>query len=803
MKVLHRFMRGILFAGLVSCCRAQTPTVVQHVSCPNSRNTGGNQSSTPDYKCPLPEPSQGGNVLIVGVVSADAGAAFTVSDDKSNSWTLVDSVIDNNGAYVAVYVATNVAANTRLITLQRSNSNADDVALSASEYYNVATSSAVDGSNCNGADSNSATITAGSITPTLSGDLIWQWAVNTGGGGGLPNSVSSFTAGSHSNITWQLNGTDLYDGDAVQAGVYGSTTAINPTFTSGTSEQFTSCAVALKAASAGNAPTSSFRIVHMLHQQVPASAANPTPIQFPTSGNLIVDSFIAGGSTISSISSSPSNTWSSTGTAAGTAGNTATSQIYYAGNATPANNLTISITHTPSSNDTHMLYDIIGAATSPFDVDSGAQSGNQTSTVNSWMTCSNCVTPTVANDIVIGNVAQNWCTSTNVTAPSGGLFDAATDTGNAVNGPESVDQNNGWFHYYDSGTSALSVTWTETCGSNAEGEWAGRVAAFKSGDAAGESTLATPTFSPAAGSYSGTQSVTISGPSGATICYNTTGSPSAPTAGTCGNGSTTYTAPVSVASSETLYAIATELGYINSSAGSATYTITSSPVISGLAPTSGPVGTSVTITGTNFGATQGSSTVTFNGTTAVSITSWSATSIVAVVPAGATTGGVVVKVGSAASSGVSFTVSAGTTSSACDLNQDGVVNVLDVQLAINMDLGLLSCPANLDGGACNSTLVQQVVNAALGEGCVATISYSVALTWTASTSPNIAGYNVYRATTSGGPYTLLNSSLVTTNSYTDTSVALGQIYYYVTTAVDTSNDQSSYSNQAQATIPSS
>jgi len=631
MKVLHRFMRGILFAGLVSCCRAQTPTVVQHVSCPNSRNTGGNQSSTPDYKCPLPEPSQGGNVLIVGVVSADAGAAFTVSDDKSNSWTLVDSVIDNNGAYVAVYVATNVAANTRLITLQRSNSNADDVALSASEYYNVATSSAVDGSNCNGADSNSATITAGSITPTLSGDLIWQWAVNTGGGGGLPNSVSSFTAGSHSNITWQLNGTDLYDGDAVQAGVYGSTTAINPTFTSGTSEQFTSCAVALKAASAGNAPTSSFRIVHMLHQQVPASAANPTPIQFPTSGNLIVDSFIAGGSTISSISSSPSNTWSSTGTAAGTAGNTATSQIYYAGNATPANNLTISITHTPSSNDTHMLYDIIGAATSPFDVDSGAQSGNQTSTVNSWMTCSNCVTPTVANDIVIGNVAQNWCTSTNVTAPSGGLFDAATDTGNAVNGPESVDQNNGWFHYYDSGTSALSVTWTETCGSNAEGEWAGRVAAFKSGDAAGESTLATPTFSPAAGSYSGTQSVTISGPSGATICYNTTGSPSAPTAGTCGNGSTTYTAPVSVASSETLYAIATELGYINSSAGSATYTITSSPVISGLAPTSGPVGTSVTITGTNFAT---GATVTFGSTAATNVVVVSATQITATTPAG-------------------------------------------------------------------------------------------------------------------------------------------------------------------------
>jgi len=35
----------------------------------------------------------------------------------------------------------------------------------------------------------------------------------------------------------------------------------------------------------------------------------------------------------------------------------------------------------------------------------------------------------------------------------------------------------------------------------------------------------TPTFSPVAGSYSGTQTVTISASTGGVICYNTTGSP--------------------------------------------------------------------------------------------------------------------------------------------------------------------------------------------------------------------------------------------------------------------------------------
>jgi hypothetical protein len=160
---------------------------------------------------------------------------------------------------------------------------------------------------------------------------------------------------------------------------------------------------------------------------------------------------------------------------------------------------------------------------------------------------------------------------------------------------------------------------------------------------------------------------------------------------------------------------------------------------------------------------------------------------------------------SGSSGGTGSTGSAGT----CDLNQDGVVNVVDVQLAVNMDLGVLSCPTGLDGGVCGPTLVQQVLTAALGEGCAATmgssgpINPSVSLNWTASTSANIAGYNVYRSSTSGGPYTQLNSSLVTTTSFTDSTVAAGQTYYYVTTTVDTSNDQSAYSNQAQVTIPSS
>jgi Abnormal spindle-like microcephaly-assoc'd, ASPM-SPD-2-Hydin len=80
--------------------------------------------------------------------------------------------------------------------------------------------------------------------------------------------------------------------------------------------------------------------------------------------------------------------------------------------------------------------------------------------------------------------------------------------------------------------------------------------------------------------------------------------------------------------------------------------------------------------------------------------------------------------------------------------------------------------------------------------------HSVLLTWTASGSPNISGYNIYRGTQSGGPYpTKVNSTLNASTSYTDTTVADGQTYYYVTTAVNSSDQESAYSTPASAIIP--
>jgi hypothetical protein len=82
--------------------------------------------------------------------------------------------------------------------------------------------------------------------------------------------------------------------------------------------------------------------------------------------------------------------------------------------------------------------------------------------------------------------------------------------------------------------------------------------------------------------------------------------------------------------------------------------------------------------------------------------------------------------------------------------------------------------------------------------------HSVSLNWVPSTSPSITGYFVYRSTTSGSGFGKLNSGSPvspSTTQYTDSTVQGGQTYYYVVTAVNSSNVESADSNQSVAAIP--
>jgi hypothetical protein len=163
----------------------------------------------------------------------------------------------------------------------------------------------------------------------------------------------------------------------------------------------------------------------------------------------------------------------------------------------------------------------------------------------------------------------------------------------SVNIPGIVGGNTAWVGFTGgtggSTSSQKILTWSYSVGSNAP------------------SVLIAPTFTPAAGSYSSAQSITISdSTAGATIYYTTDGS--TPTVL-----SSVYSGPVMVSASETVNAIAVETGYTVSPVATAAYTI--APALS--APTFTPVaGTYTTAQSVTINAPTGATIYyTTNGTT--------------------------------------------------------------------------------------------------------------------------------------------------------------------------------------------
>lgn len=83
---------------------------------------------------------------------------------------------------------------------------------------------------------------------------------------------------------------------------------------------------------------------------------------------------------------------------------------------------------------------------------------------------------------------------------------------------------------------------------------------------------------------------------------------------------------------------------------------------------------------------------------------------------------------------------------------------------------------------------------------VTPIVHSVSLSWSDGDT-TVTGYNAYVASVSGGPYSRLTSSPIAGTSYVDSSVQSGRTYYYVVTALDSTNQESTYSSEIAAIVP--
>lgn len=136
------------------------------------------------------------------------------------------------------------------------------------------------------------------------------------------------------------------------------------------------------------------------------------------------------------------------------------------------------------------------------------------------------------------------------------------------------------------------------------------------------------------------------------------------------------------------------------------------------------------------------------------------------------------------------------------LGWSGVVNRLLSTVRANPALagkcttgGVLDAFAALDTGGGGDTTPPanpSGLGATGGDG-------TVALDWSDNGESDLAGYRVYRSTTSGGGYAEISSGLVGTSDYTDNGVTNGTTYYYVVRAEDTSGNLSGNSNEASAT----
>jgi hypothetical protein len=158
--------------------------------------------------------------------------------------------------------------------------------------------------------------------------------------------------------------------------------------------------------------------------------------------------------------------------------------------------------------------------------------------------------------------------------------------------------------------------------------------------------------------------------------------------------------------------------------------------------------------------------------------------------------------GSLAASGSSITVTdAGMTSSEFTLSGLSLPLTLSAGQSVSFTVnfkpqasGTAAATASFNSNASNAAVAQSLTGNAM-----APPQHNVSLAWNPSTS-SVVGYNVYRGTTTGGPYSQVDAMNAST-SYVDNSVQAGQTYFYVTTAVDSSGKESPYSNQTQADVP--
>jgi len=450
-----------------------TPTIIQYVKSSNTLYPV--MANNGVFRLRLPNPALAANCIVVWVTWGGVDSTPTVTDDAGNTYHATTKSFSANGDGMYGFYAYNITAGARVISIKNvSGSSQSYIQAMAIEFNNILTTDPIDGSNGHTATSGTS-LTAGSFTPAVSGDLVLQAVFLD-----FASPAGPWTKGAdQNNVSWSLIGADTQDGFAVQWGIQTSHTAINPHITTGTSGgDYVSAGMALKSASAGNTPAAGIRIIGIHHYSQPIDTetaqdiVNPSTIQVPCLGNMLVLVNTSGPNAINITGISDANgTWSQLGTGIDQ-GAAEELHVWVSPNHTPSAAQAITITYDSiTAGDACLLiYDIIGAATT--------QTGNTSATGGTKATYASTIagaalTPGAANNLLLFVINQEQqtvisCASSHGTA----YFDAIEYDGMPVNGPQNCDQNAGFCHIYNADTTAAIITWTFEDGSKAQGVWA-------------------------------------------------------------------------------------------------------------------------------------------------------------------------------------------------------------------------------------------------------------------------------------------------------------------------------------------
>lgn len=452
------------------------PTYANNGSgCPINTVPGGPSDSVTGYNCPLPNPTGAGNLLVVWVrYNNNNTPTVTVSDNVGNSYLQAASCSDasNGNTMSRLYYAQNVKAGASLVNASFSSSSSY-VQMQPYEFYNVATTAALDQAVCQASSGTS--ISAGPL-PGLgaSGDLVVQFGLADNG-----VAIGSCSTGTQSNVTWKMRAALVAGPEPMcfQYGVYGATSAFNPTMTFNKNVNYVSLAAAFKASSTGTPPPSGIRVAYVQHDDGGAEQNPSFSALLPVSGNLIAELTTAGCSqnTLSSCAyptnlSDGTNAWNLVGSVYTSTfldgGRTAVGSIWYSKNVS-AGLYPLSISMNAVAGRPYplswIMFDIVGASPNPLDLGFGGNGNGLASISTNSTTTSPIVTftaaPSAQNEVILTQAGYDYNTFLGLTSPAGAQFLASTYT--TESNWTWDDLNGGWGIFYN-GSSTAAETWTWT-----------------------------------------------------------------------------------------------------------------------------------------------------------------------------------------------------------------------------------------------------------------------------------------------------------------------------------------------------